>query len=409
MKETISAQTKKQLYEQFINRLLIVLLTGCAAGGCLLAALDYASNAQIPERHPAVLTVFALGSLGCLVYWLVTFFRGKGIEGLRGLALFALIVSVIASGAGGYATAVNIRNLSTYFLGEQITIKDKKATAESLIGYLEEWRHTPNYSLVYISEDVFYASVYNSKGEVVTQLTTKEDDPAEGEDSPDETIHSDESVAVCLTDGTAVVADKETVSHRKDADNISYVINALKWVVAGKAQIERASVSNALIDKNLVPPDAFPGTEYAVVIDGLTSMRSFFTELIGSEDTNSMLSGLVGAEATLIYNIFIAEDKIAVSSALSLNGESSLLWYIDGYTEVYDWTLGSYDWYSYDYTDAEKNELMLQEAMYNVTSMLNEFGADVGINWDSEATGTPNATPSSIAPSQEPEPSAPTD
>jgi hypothetical protein len=387
-----AVELKQKIYGQFVNRLCILLLTGAAGGGCVLALADYLLNAQIPERSPFVVGFFAVVSFAGFAYWLAVFSRAKGIEGLRGLALFAAIFACISSGIGVVNITINQRNLSTYFQGERIVIKDKKATAATLAEYINIWRHTPNYSLVYISEDVFYATVYNSSGESVTQLASA----YEGED-----LSLDEVITFCLNDGTSVIVDAESVSRRKDVDSLSYVMKALEWVTLGKADIERASVSETLLEKGMAPSDAFPGTEYGITISGLDNARAFFTELIGSEDASDMMSGLAGADVSLLYNVFLADSGIAVSSSISMDGEVNLMWYIDGNTEVYDWSLGGYDWYNYDYTDADQNELMIEEAMYNVTSMLDKFGADIGLDYDDGAVeaDTPAAdTPAADTP-----------
>ena len=170
-KEAIAAEREK-LYNQFVNRLIILLINGLAVGALLLAALDYIVNAQIPERNPILLTIFLMLALYCAVYWFFTYRKGKGVDGLRGLAIFALIFSLIGSSAGVYDVYTNHKNLSTYFYGEKIAVKNQQETALLLASYIDTWRHTPNYSQVHVAENAYYAVVYNSKGESLAQLVT---------------------------------------------------------------------------------------------------------------------------------------------------------------------------------------------------------------------------------------------
>lgn len=370
MKSKKEYDMEQKLYNQFMNKLLILLWTGFSLGGCLLAALDYILVAQIPERHPIVLGLFWISGMICSIYWVHTFIKAKGIDGLRGLAVFGLILSMLASCSGIYGMWENTRNLRTYFQGEQIVIKDKKETAMILLEYMETWKHTPNYCLTYVAEDVFYATVYNEKGESVSQLVVN------GEDS------GLDDIAVCLTDGTAVIITNEKVERRQDVDNLTYISHALQWVVDGKAEISRVSTTEELVDKGMAHEDAMPGTEYTITISGLNNLQKFYGELIGTEEAESMLQAFVGVDVAIMYSILLDSGYIGVASIIAMDGESNLLWFIDNYTEVYDFELGSEDWYDYDFSDAEKNERMIEEVMYNVSVMLETYGDFVGIDWE---------------------------
>ena len=46
----------------------------------------------------------------------------------------------------------------------------------------------------------------------------------------------------------------------------------------------------------------------------------------------------------------------------------------------------------YDYQDADKNEKMIQEAVYNATSMLSQFGVDSGLAYTETGTSDTSET-----------------
>lgn len=382
-KDEVYAEREK-LYNQFVNYLIVLLVNGIALGGLVLAAFDYVLNAQIPERSTVVLGLFVAVNLFCVFYWARAYKQGKGIEGVRGLASFALTLCVIGNVLGGYDLYKNIENLNTYFQGERIVIKDKQRTAEILAGYIHTWRHTPNYCLVHLSDTAYYATVYNSQGESITQLVMDVSASGDtGESTSDESTKAIQNIAICLKDGTAVIVSEDTVEYRQDVDNLKYVELALQWAARGKADIERMAPNQYVVPKDHAPADAMPGTEYAVILKGLSKVKEFYTEAIGKDAADAMFSALasVGMNVELSYYVSVDKAYLGVAATIDVDGVSNLLWYIDNYTEVYDWSLGDADWYNYDYTDAAKNEKMIQEAVYNATSMLTQYGIDSGFTY----------------------------
>lgn len=372
-KEAI-ANEREKLYSQFVNRLIVLLFTGLAVGALLLAALDYLVNAQIPERNPLMLVIFLAVALFSVGYWYFAYRDGKGVEGLRGLAVFALVLSLIGSSAGVYGVYNNHKNLSTYFLGEKIVVKNQKETALLLASYIDTWRHTPNYSQVHVAENAYYAVVYNSKGESLAQLVTTGDESNQKDPTA--------NMTVVLADGTAVVATEKAIERRFDADNLKYVESALQWVVKGKARLDRYSTAQSAVKKNTVPADGLPGTEYTVTIAGIDNIIDFYATIIGRQEAHDTFHALetIDGEVAMIYQIALDSSYIGAASSISIAGKESLLWYIDNYIEAYDWELGEGDWYNYDYKDAAKNERMLQTAIYNASAMLTKLGNALGID-----------------------------
>lgn len=389
-KEAIAAEREK-LYNQFVNRLIILLINGLAVGALLLAALDYIVNAQIPERNPILLTIFLMLALYCAVYWFFTYRKGKGVDGLRGLAIFALIFSLIGSSAGVYDVYMNHKNLSTYFYGEKIAIKNQQETALLLASYIDTWRHTPNYSQVHVAENAYYAVVYNSKGESLAQLVTTGGTEYEKKDPTS-------NMTVVLTDGTAVIATEKAIERRRDVDNLRYVELALQWVAKGNARLNRYSTALDTVKKQSVPADGLPGTEYTVTISGLNNIKKFYASIIGEKEAQDIFYALstVDGQVDLIYQIALDSSYIGVASLISVAGKESLLWYIDNYVAAYDWELGHYDWYNYDYKDPDKNEKMLQTALYNASAMLERLGKALGIDPDAYADYTDDPSDTSI-------------
>lgn len=364
---------REKLYSQFVNRLIILLINGIAVGALLLAALDYIANAQIPERSPVLLTFFLVVALYCTVYWYFSYKKGKGVEGLRGLAIFALIFSLLGSTAGVYDVYTNNKNLNTYFYGERIAIKNQKETALLLASYIDTWRHTPNYSLVHVAEGAYYAVVYNSKGESLSQLVNTGEEKTEDKDPT-------QNMTVVLKDGTAVIATEKAIERRRDVDNLKYVELALQLAAKGQARLERYSTAVDAVYKKSVPIDGLPGTEYTVTIEGLDQIKKFYSSVIGEKEANDTFRALetIDGRVDLVFQIALDSSYIGVASEINVAGKESLLWYIDNYIAAYDWELGSHDWYNYDYKDPDKNERMLQTALYNASSMLQRLGEDLG-------------------------------
>lgn len=386
------AKEREKLYNQFLNHLILLFVNGIVVGGLLLAAVDYILRSEIPERSPLILAGLMLILLYCLGYWTVTYKRGKGVEGVRGLAAFAIVICMLGSVVGGYGVAKNITNLNTYYAGERIVIKDKIATASMLESYIDVWRHTPNYSLVRISDTAYYAVVYNSKGESIAQLVTDSTSEVDTEKNAASGTEAIKNVAFTLADGTAVVVTEDTIERRKDVDNLKYVELALQWVGKGKASIDRLSSAEVTLDASQLAEDAMPGTQYVVSIKGYTKIKEFYATVLGSAEADAMLKSLftTGNNVTLLFSVSVDQSYLGVSSTMKIAEEESLLWYIDNYTEVYDWSLGTEDWYKYDFADAKKNEKMVQEALYNATSMLDDFGLDKGLTNEADETDENN-------------------
>ena len=382
-KAVIKAE-RERLYNQFLNHLLLLLVNGIAVGGLLLAGLDYFLVAHIPERSPLILYLLLGITVYSLIYWLVTYKKNKNIEGMRFLAVFALIISIIGTSVGVYSVTTNKKNLDTYFRGENIIIKDKQNTANILASYIDIWRHTPNYSIIQISDTAYYVTVYNSKGESITQLINDGDPTNDTVDKvTGETTETVKDIAICLRDSTAVIVSEDAIERRRDVDNLRYVELAYQWAAKGKANIERVSTAGSVIPKSQVPVDAMPGTEYVVIIQGLSKIREFYSTVLGTVAANEMLHSVsMVSDIELRFHMTVDTGYLGVASIIAVDGVDNLLWFIDNYVEVYDWSLGEEDWYRYDFTDAKKNELMIQEALYNATSMLEQFGLDSGISYD---------------------------
>jgi hypothetical protein len=352
---------KQKIYDQFLNRLIMTVLTGVAAGANLLAAVDYFLVATIPERSPWIIIPLAVFSLVCVIYWLVSFFKSAGIEGARGVAMFAGLLAAGSVSLGGYNIHKNMENTRHYYFGQEIQLRDMIATAEILADLLEDWRFTPHHSVTYVDEDLFFINVHNARGESFSQF-------AHGGDVD---ILTD--IVVSLADGTSVTFSDDSIMRRLDTDNLNYVIHALRWVQAGNAELIRLSASPEAVRRELVPADGFPGTEYVIIIDGAQNIENFYVGIIGAEAAADVMLSFFGADTTLLYSVSIISTlDMSVSAAMSINGQHVLLWVMQEFLPVLDWNLDG-DWYAYDFSDPETNEVLIAQAMINVTAMFEEY------------------------------------
>ena len=281
--------------------------------------------------------------------------------GIFGASTIALIIAVIAllsrdTDPYRYIEAENIVvAVEESFFDTQLSATEAKEAALEVAGLVEAVRDNNGYIHVYTDEDTYDTYIYNKNGEAF----------GVGSDSTNMTVFRNDGKAVRYTD-TILVAE--------DLDILELTLNSL-YAVDGK-QVEMYKAESTAIDT-----DAYTGyREYYAVFDTYEEIRNLYSS-VSTEYADSMIESIKSAfhEGVVpTFKIFyMISDGGGLTVACHLVEEDTayLNWYYDGYLLVYDWKLDD-EWYTYDFSDAEKSEDMLTALSESLENMLMQYAED---------------------------------
>lgn len=281
-----------------------------------------------------------------------------GMLGALSVALIIIIVIlltrkdsdvVIDNGASSMEEAIDNDYVETR-LGKEY--KDAVADIMKAVEYV---RDNNGYVHVFTDEEQYDTYIYNKKGEAF----------GVGSESTNMTVFRNDGVSIMFTD---MIVQTEAL------DILELVVNSLNAIDNEKIEMYESvsSVAN--------PSDYVGYHEYVAVFDTYDDIRQLYTS-VSTEYADSMIEDIKGAfhEGVVptfkIYYMVSEGGGLTVACHLIENNETYLNWYLDGYLNVYDWELPE-EWYTYDFSDAEKSEEMLTELAGSLEEMLTKYATD---------------------------------
>lgn len=233
--------------------------------------------------------------------------------------------------------------------------KEYKDAVADITEAINKVKNNNGYVHVYTDEEEYDTYIYNKHGEAF----------GVGSDSTNMTVYRNDGTSIQYTDTIAVT---------EGLDILQLILNSLNAIDNNKVEMYE-SISE------VAETGEYNGYhEYVAVFDSYEDIRGFYSSVstgyadLMIEDIKSAFHE--GVEPTFKIYYMISEGGGLTVACHLVEGETVYLnWYIDGYLNVYDWKLDE-EWYTYDFTDADKSEEMLTALSGELEQMLMKYATE---------------------------------
>lgn len=235
----------------------------------------------------------------------------------------------------------------------RVTGAEKNEAIESINSLIAEMKENNCYIKLIDGEDSSQTYIYNKKGESVAQ----------GSLNNYLTVFTNDNKGVRYTD---------TIEKGEDIDILSIVTNTVQLAKDGKAVMTKP--------ETIIEGDEKGFKSYNIELKGWDTIEKIY-EPISKEFADKMISNMKEqaqnvSDIELTLQIIVGNEKqLSVACQLNMNNQKYMLWYFDGYLLLYDWELAE-EWYSYDFSDEEKSEQMLDSLLTSLDEMFKRYADD---------------------------------
>lgn len=280
------------------------------------------------------------------------------IIGLLAALLIAAICFILFRNNNPYRyieTSSMEESLKESYVETDLSNKEFLEAKQNLLETVKNVRDNNGYIHVYTDTDVYDTYIYNKKGEVFI-------------------VQNDETNMVVSRNDGKSVRFTDTIAVSENLDILQLVINSLN-------ALDNKSIKLYENKSTAIDTTEYVGYhEYIARFDSYDKIRQLYTSVSDEFADDIMLTIQESFDENTIP-VFEMQYMISDNGALTIacyivdNEEHYINWYFDGYLTIYDWELPE-EWYTYDFSDAEKSEELLQNLAEYMQSILAQYAED---------------------------------